>query len=406
MPMSHIFEARKKIPVYSSADVVVIGGGPAGVCVAISASRNGAKTLLIERYGFLGGLSTGGLVITLYGGSYDGKSIVGGLYQEIITKLRARKEADAAEEPTISPEGLKFILDEYKDKENIELYLHSLAVNAIVDDKTEQLKYIVLEGKGGRLAVEGKVFVDATGDADTVKWCDLPYEMESLANLRPVTTVYRMANVNVEKAKAFRESPAYAKELVKWKKKRFHPVWCSTLNPGEVWMDDVFVHKLDTLSSPGLTKAELLARKKIRDMVSFYKSNYPGFEHAYLLDTASILGIRETRRIKGKYVLTQEDVMNNKIFDDSIALSSGPKGVFSIPYRCLLPQKVSNLLFAGRCISVEHGALDYVRNISQCMATGEAAGVAASLIARKNLPSMALSARELRKALRQFGCLA
>lgn len=385
MKTTFISEEEKRIPICASADVVVIGGGPAGVSAAIASSRSGAKTILIERYGVLGGLATGGLVIKLYGGSYKGELIVEGIYREIVSNLRKNNWADEDDEPTINPEGLMILLDQYMTKEHIHLLLHSLAVDATMNKEANKIESVIIECKAGRLAVTGRAFVDATGDGDTIRWCSLPHYIETKDNLKPITTIYRMGNVDIKQAETFKNSKEYPEKLKEWLKASFRPAWDPTLNIKEVWMDDIFMSGLNPLDVKDLTNAELLGRKKVWEMISHYRNKYPGFAEAHLINTAPILGIRDTRRITGQYTLTKNDVTNCARFEDTIALGVGPKGVFGIPFRCLIPQKINNLLFAGRCISVEHGVLDYVRVIAQCIATGEAAGKAASTMAKEGL---------------------
>ncbi len=401
MPKKFITQKERKIPVVASADVIVIGGGPAGTSAAVSAAREGTQTILIERYGFLGGLATGGLVIMLCGGTSKGNPIVGGLYQEILKELQKRKLANDEELPTISPEGFKLILDEYMAKEGINLFLHSFAVDAILSEKKDAVRYIIIESKEGRFALQGKAFIDASGDADMAKWCQIPFEISP--NLRPITTVYRMGNIDMKKAMNFKDSPQYTKKMSEWSEIEFRPAWEPTLNYGEAWMDDIFMFYFNPLKIKDLTEAEILGRRKVFEMFEHYKMNFPGFENASLIDTAPILGVRETRRIKGQYILTQADVLNQTKFDDSIALGVGPNGVFAIPYRSLIPKKINNLLFAGRCISVEPNALDYVRVISTCIAIGEAAGIAASLIVKNNCSSTEVNIKKLQSLLQKKG---
>jgi hypothetical protein len=360
-------DKSREIPVRGSYDVVIMGGGPAGVSAAVSAARSGAKVALIESRGYLGGLATGGLVIVLCGLTYGKEQIIRGFCQEIIEEMRKLGGATGWPEVIIDPETLKYVLDKKTVESNVRLYLHSLVVDLIMDKN--RIKYAIMENKSGRQAIQGKVFVDATGDGDSARWCNLEFNKGKPP--LPVTLTFRMNNVKIRKAKQYLKNlEEDLGENVTFK----YGGWRGTTNKGEVWFDALFLNDIDGTNVDDLTRAEITLRKYLRKALEKIKK-IPGFEEASVRDSA--LGIRETRHIKGRYVLTRKDV--NKKFYDSIARA----GNFFIPLRCLLPERVDNLLLAGRCISVSADVFDLIREIPCCMATGEAAGVASAL---KGLP--------------------
>ncbi len=374
-----IIREEKEYTKFGTFDCVVLGGGPAGICAALSASRNGLNTILIERLSFLGGLATGGLVIKIYGGSYEGKPVVRGLFETIIEKLRKKGFADEDKFPNISPEGLKLILDGMAKEANIDILFETFASGVVIDEKKKNIKFLLVENKEGSLAIEGKSYIDASGDGDFLKWCNLSHTIGDNGRLKPVTCIYRFGNVKVSEALGFLNSPEYQTKLGEWKKKDISPQWNPTIHPGEVWTDELFFYNINPLNSEELTQVLLKGREEAFKMLDFYKKNFPGFEKAYLIDTAPLLGIRETRLLQGLYRLTLADIKNKKQFKNSVFQGIGPNGLFKLPYECLVPSRIENLIFAGRCISVEHNAIDYVREIAPCMAVGEVAGTSASL---------------------------
>lgn len=378
-----IFEECKEIPVKGSFDVVVMGGGPSGVSAAIAAARMGVNVALIERYGYLGGQATGGLVIALCGLSDGKEQIIKGICQQVIEEVDKLKEIKRMKDDVIfDPETMKYVLDKLVLENKIRLYLHSMAVDVRLRD--DEIAYLIIESKSGRFAIKGKIFIDATGDGDSAKWCNIEYNKIDKEKLLPVTLAFRLGNVKVRKAKRYLKAEKFKTIKFDDNIKFVLEGWQETTNKSEVWFDAIFIKNIDITDVDDLTYAELASRKYIHEALKEIKK-IPGFEDSYLQDTASQIGGRESRHIKGLYTLTKEDL--NKDFPDSIARARNyysNKGYFKIPYRCLLSINIKNLLFAGRCISVSRDVFDAIREIPCCMATGEAAGTSAGLCILKN----------------------
>ena len=403
--MKKIYEPNKEIPIILSSDVVVLGGGPAGVSAAISAAKMGVDVTLIERYGHLGGQATGGLVIVLCGLT-DGKiPVIKGLCQEIIDELKTQKAAKwLGSDVVIDPEALKYLLDCHILRYDVKTFFHSFACSMITEDN--KVKYVITESKSGRTAIQGKIFIDATGDGDTAKWCDVPHEKVDKEKLLPITLSFRVGNVDIEKARRFiEENPAEYSKIIHSRSQEYLDLapegWIGTMNESEVWFDVIYIKNVDATDVEDLTYAEMKGREMVRKVLEVY-SNIPGFEDANLVDTAPQIGCRESRRIIGGYYMEKRDLEIE--FEDTIArannIFSEPGKSISIPFRCLIPKRIDNLLYAGRCISVSHEMLDLVREIPCCMATGQAAGTAAGLALKHRINPREVNIKELQENLR------
>lgn len=388
--------------------ILVCGGGPAGIGAAVAAAKCGAKVTLIERYGFLGGTGTNALVhpwMSYYAGD---KPIIAGVFKEIINELKkynAYKDSGhfGNLHHCFDPEILKFILFKILIKEKVNLLLHTFIVDTAV--KNRKIKNVILQSKSGKEKIEVDSVVDATGDADIAYYSGVPYEKGRKDGLmQPVTLHFRMGNVNVHKMPSRKEiNKLYlkAKEEGKINIPRENLLWFDTTIPDVIHFNTTRVLNIDGTNRDDLTKAEIEGRKQMMQIVKFLKEEVPGFENSYLLCSGPQIGIRETRRIIGEYILNKDDILQARKFEDGIACGSygidihNPKGegtvfvklkegeYYNIPYRCLINSKIENLIVTGRCISATPEAFSAIRVQPICYATGQAGGVAAYLSLRK-----------------------
>jgi len=408
--LSSIVEKVRETVVAAEVDVIVAGGGPAGLAAAVAASRNGAQTLLVERYGYLGGLATGGLVICLVETARYGY----GICREVIDKLselKASRLNKPSGEPAhwvegaslsgeesyhFDPEAFKYVADRLAMESGSELLFHSFIVDPVMEGS--EVRGIVLEGKSGRQAVLGKVIVDATGDADVAAAAGVPCSVDR--HPWGINLEYRMGNVDFDRALQWKKDnpELYGKLMMKLEKDVGKIGWGETVYKGVVWGHGPHFYDVDGLNTRHLTRVEVESRMAIMKGLRFLRENLPGFEDAFAMETAPQIGVRETRRIVGEYTLTKDDALMGRRFEDAIA-----KGPFDIPYRCLVPAEVDGLLVAGRCISTTHEAQGVIRNIPPCMVTGQAAGTAAALAARRGVRPRRLDVHVLREVLKEQG---
>ncbi|TDF97738.1 FAD-dependent oxidoreductase [Paenibacillus piri] len=434
------------------ADIVVVGGGPAGVCAAIAAGRSGASTVLIERYGFVGGMSTAALVypwMTFH--TTAGKQVIRGLGQEIIDRLAAQGASPGHLRDTVGfvhtitpyhPEVYKIVAVDMLKEAGVRLLLHSFTDAVSVNDG--RIETIQVTGKSGRIDVEGAVFIDTTGDADIAYLAGAPClkGREEDGKTQPMTMKFRMRGVDLAKVKQYmldhpdefyRKTPfaelpdlplsgvmGYFKH---WKEanlpiNRDQVLFFTGPNEDEVLVNTTRVQGMDGTDVDDLTEAETLGRKQVMQVAEFMTKRLPGFERASISQVGAQIGIRETRRIDGVYALQVADVVEGRRFADVIARSGYPidihdpsgkgvtaawvqgDGAYDIPYRCLLPQRIVNLLTGGRCISTSHEALATTRLTPSCMATGQAAGTAAGIAVSHGIAPGEIDVAELQQALR------
>jgi hypothetical protein len=429
-----IKEAARETPVVAETDVLVVGGGPAGLCAAIAAARSGARVILTERYPHLGGLASGGQVIVLDDMADLHEKTVGGLSDEIVEHLDALGGAvyppledrfvssEAAwtrwgrwglqdnyartKPKTITyavafdPEALKFVALQMVEAAGVQLRLHSLFVESIVEEGT--LRGGIFETKSGRQAILANVVVDASGDGDVFARAGADFELGTYI----MTVVHRFANVAVDRAIAWeRDHPdEYAlldKEVKAIYGGSWEHWWLRTTVDGVVWCNCPHIPNLNALSVEDQTYVEYEARKRIFAALEFVRKNLPGFERAQLVDTAPQLGVRQTRLLRGEYVLTKQDVLERRWFADRI----GRGRDYYYPYRTLLPLGIENLLVAGRCFSATPDAQKMSREIPPMFVVGEAAGVAAALAVRQRLSPGQLDVAEIQAVLRGRGAL-
>ncbi len=417
--MQFIDEPSRQTPVSATTQVLVVGGGSAGVAAAVAAARNGADTMLVERAGALGGLATGGLIIlllTLDDG--DGHQVVGGLCQEVTERVAARGAAyfppkaewGSPDEKLVAqymrwglvwgsgphtvrysvaydPEEFRFALNTMCEESRVRLLLHCWACQGIRDG--DRLRGVVFQSKAGRCAILADVVIDATGDGDVFASAGVPFELEKVLPW----LWFRMGGVSDVDA-AFDAGAGCLRAIAKGQV--LFP-WGAT---------DRIIRKIDATDPADLTLAEIECRKKVMQAVDQLRANFPQFKDAHICEIARDLGITESRRMIGEYVLKREDM--DQPLDDAIAITghwTKYGALYWIPYRSLLPKEFSNLLVAGRCISVDHRTHHATKEIPPCMATGEAAGTAAAMAVEGKLSPKALDVTALQSRLRQRGAI-
>ena len=418
--MKHFIEEKPRLtPVKAEAEVLVIGGGSAGVSAAVAAARNGAEVMLVERLGYLGGLATGGLIILLL--TLDdgrGRQVIGGLCQEVTDRVAKRGAAyfppkaewGSEEEPLIrrdqswglvwghgphrvrysvayDPEEFKFALNQMIEETKVPLLLHAYACDALVED--ERITGVAFQGKSGRFAILAKVVIDASGDGDIFTSAGAAYEKEEVLPW----LWFCMGGV---------ENAAAAIKAGGW---FFH-----TVGEGRVLLPwgatERITRKIDATNPEDLTYAELECRKRVMEEVDRLRAEIPGFARAHLCHIADQLGITESRRLVGEYMLGRDDV--DQPCDDVIAITghwTKYEALYYIPYRSLLAREFSNLLVAGRCISVDHRVHHATKEIPPCMATGEAAGTAAALAVRAGIEPKQVEVKTLQEQLEKRGAI-
>ncbi len=402
-------------------DVIVVGAGPGGVPAAVSAARNGANVLLIERYGFLGGMATTALVqpYMRFRTHDGGKVIIKGLFKEFSDRLY---EGNAVLEnrQTFDAEPMKHILDKFVLDSGVNLLLHTTAIGVLKDRKT--IKAVRVFHKGGVEDFSADIFVDSSGDGDIAAWagCEIKTGRDSDGVSQPMTTNFRMANVDIDKMSADEEiNRLYDQAKLKGEvtNPRENVLHFKTVHPDVIHFNTTRVTGKSALDGWSLTEAEIEGRRQIDDMVKFLRKYIKGFENSYLMKCGPQIGVRESRRVIGKYILTEDDVLKGRHFDDGIACGAHPvdihnptgtgtvikrlkKGTFyKIPYRCLIPNKTDNLIIASRCISSTHVALSSLRIQPTVWAIGEAGGTASSLCIKKRIKPEEIEPKELRKVL-------
>lgn len=433
-------------------DVAVLGGGPAGIAAALSSARSGARTILVERYGFLGGMSTAAMVypwMTFH--SAVGEHVIKGIAQEIVERLMALGASPGHLRDTIGfthtltpyhPEVYKVLAFEMLEEAGVEVLLHTSIIDVETDQEGERIERVQVYNKSGICYLQAKAFVDATGDGDVAYMAGAPWEQgNDTHNVQPMTMKFRMKGVDLQKVKRYmQENPSqfYHKSLIaeldhlpltgvmgfydKWNAadlpiQREGVLFFSGPHEDEVLVNVSRVSGLDPTNIEDLTKAEIEGRKQVLQLESFFQQCIPGFEKAVVAAVGSQIGVRETRRIIGHYVLNGLDVLDARRFDDVIARSGYPidihnpegKGVtanfireggtYDIPYRSIVPLKIGNLLLAGRCISTTHEAQATTRLTPSCMAIGQAAGIAAALAVKHHCNAIDVPVTELQERL-------
>jgi len=452
-----ILEAARQIRVVADVDVLVAGGGPAGLAAAVTAAREGASTLLVERHAFLGGAATANLVYKLS----QHREVLYGLSAEIIDELVRQKAAVSGRVINFDPEAYKRLTLEIIQRAGAELLFHTWVVAPILEDGT--LRGVFIENKSGRQAILAKTTIDCTGDADIAHAAGVPVHtgQKSDGKMRPMVLLFRMAGIDfnamVDYARSHPDqfSPDPNRQvcdievgvvrmwgffnLVEVARQRgelptgFHSLELEGVNVerGICYVNGAEVFGVDGTDAKDITKAEIAARNQIPMLAAFVRKYIPGCENAFLLDTAANIGVRETRHIHGEYTLNENDCATGRVFEDRVVRVSthlvapgwkmhspygkegtpedpyrtkvAPELKCFIPYRCLVPQKVDGLLVAGRSISQSHSADAWTRSQVWCMGMGQAAGTAAALAVMSGVTVKSLDIKCLQDRLRSQG---
>lgn len=464
-PEETVQEPARRLPVRARTDVVVCGGGPAGVCAALAAARQGARVCLLEQHGFAGGAATAAGVNGIGGWQYDldGSPLVRGLPLEIMARVAALGGADAVWVRRLAqprpggpdyrdgglgcywiqthPECLKLALDELLVEAGVEFYYHAAAVRPLLAGN--RVLGVCMESKSGREAVLADVVVDATGDGDIAARAGAESALGRPGDhaCQPMTLIYTAANAAVRDMNyraGADESGAdpLARNRYEGAVRLARERGEITLNPNDIFcaatpvvpsepgirsVNFTRVQRHSAVDAAELTRAEVLGRRQVHEAVAFMRRYVHGCENAVLVHTAPHIGIRESRRILGDHLLTGDEILAGTAFPDSVARGiylldiHNPSEIgkpsmlrlldqpYGIPYRCLLPRGLDGLLTAGRCISGDATALASYRIMSHCMALGQAAGTAAALAARAGISPRALDAMRLRRALADAG---
>lgn len=425
--MHYYQEPAKQIPIQASIDVLVIGAGPSGMAAAISAARMGAQTMLIEQQSVLGGIATAGLM-SHWTGSVNSK-----LYNEILLKSAQENEGDLKDKiiREISPEKLKLLFLDMAHSAGVILQLYTFACDAIVEDG--RVKGVITESKSGRRAIMAKVVIDASGDGDIAAKSGAQYYIgrESDGKMQPATLMFKVGGVDYERAVflgSFESTYETDKGELQALAAKYLPspaghvlLYKSTL-PGIVTCNMTNCTDIDGTSTEDLTKAEIVCRKQMFVIEKFLRKYVPGYENCYIISSASMIGIRETRHFKGLYTLTGDDILSATQFPDWIVKDahfnfdvhnitghgldktgaqkhfSQEKG-YTIPYRCVIPEKLDGLLLAGRNISGTHMAHSNFRAMPICVGIGEGVGIAAALSCQHTCEPRKVDALEIQKYL-------
>jgi hypothetical protein len=409
-----IAEAAGEARIVARSDVVVVGGGPAGFAAAVAARREGMSVTLVERYPYLGGLASGGMVLVLDDMHNGDEVTVTGICMEMIERMakldlcvypppeerrqsealyrkwarwgafdfRARtKPAPIVMAAAFDPDGWKRVSNDIVAETGVGVRLHSWFSKPIIRDGA--IRGVICDTKAGREAILGDVIVDASGDLDVAAAAGAEFTEGGYI----VTTVFRLGGVDTDKAEDFRAAHPQEYAAIDREARRiiggsWEFWWLKTPLPNIVWCNCPHMTGFDALKVEDLTKADFEGRKRMAALLDYARAKVAGFEKAFIVDVAPQLGVRQTRMLQGEYVVTKEDVVDRVQFHDTVARGRD----YYTPYRSMLPKGVEGLIVAGRHYSATETAQKMSREIPPCMSMGQSAGVAAALAVKGNMP--------------------
>ena len=410
-------EPSRETPVFGEYDVVVLGGGPAGIAAAVSSARAGRATLLIERYGFHGGMGTAagvtnfcGLHANVHG---DIRQVVHGVADELLSRIDRLGGLNAPHAlfgktvaQAYDTAAYKIAADDLMRSAGVQVLFHALAAGVVMHARG-QVSALLVETKSGRVAVMGRAFIDCSGDGDLAAWAGARLDKgDGAGHMLYPSTMFRINGVDPGRAgRAWEVIPRLMREAEEAGRFRF-PRKGAIVRPqksGIEWRVNITQlanaqgDAIDGTNARELSDAEAAGRKQIADVAGFLKE-IPGFEDSYIVDIAPQVGIRETRRVHGLYMLTEADVLDCANFDDTVGVNGWPlelhlkgdvefrwpkipesRGFNQLPYRMIVPPAFDNLWVAGRCASMTHEAQSAARVTGACFVMGQAAGTAAHL---------------------------
>jgi hypothetical protein len=425
--MSFITEPARALPVYGEFDVVVIGGGPAGLAASVSAARHGARTLLVERYGFLGGMGTAGGVTNFAGlyGRHNGemRQVVHGVVDELLQRIDALGGLNQPQDGmqgrirvrSYDVSAYKCAADQWLLAAGVQLLFHAWAAAVVMDGR--HISALLVETKSGRQAIRARSFIDCSGDADVAWFAGVPFELgDGQGSALFPSTMFRVGHVDAPRAlaavgdfKAINDlmAQSQARDPGRYRFPREGAILRPQKNPGE-WRANVTQIRnaagtaMDATDARQLSEGEQEGRRQITEYFRFLRNEVPGFEQSAIVEIAPQVGIRESRRIQGLYALSGEDILSSARFDDAIGINAWPMELHAegridwqfarnidapqgrayndLPWRMLVPGAVDNLLVAGRCASMTHPGQSAARASGGCFVMGQAAGTAASLL--------------------------
>ena len=429
------YKFEKTVPVAGEYDVVVCGGGPAGFIAAIAAARQGARTAIVERFGFLGGMATAGIVNPLSVFTYKGEKVIGGIPWEFIERLQSMG-GGLIEKPlgnvAFEPEFYKLCCQRMVIEAGVEMFTNSYISGCVCNEG--QIEAVIIENKNGSEALRARCFVDCTGDADLAHLAGVPMQTMEGKPLQPMSTYFILSGVDTD-SPMIREAMHHNKQgenchclpvrekLLELKEElgipEFGGPWfCTTLQPGVITVNMTRTSG-DACDNRSYARAECELREQVFRMAEVLKDNFPEFRNSFVSAVSVQAGVRETRRIKGVHTISAEEYVNAYRYEDSISRGAHPIDIHIangaaqnvtflespayVPYRALIAEGFPNLLVAGRCLSADKTAFASLRVQASCMGTGQAAGMAAAICCEDSVDVHHVNIGKLVDRLRKTG---